>query len=79
MEASLKVTSELNSFIVPSSAIVTSTEKKYVIAVESGKTKFIPVKEGVTDNGKTEVYGNFSGNEVPIKKANDQIKEGETF
>ncbi len=77
VEVNLKVSSEVNSFIVPSTAIVTSTENKYVIAVEAGKTKFIQVKEGVTDNGKTEVYGDFTGDELVIKKPDTEMKEGE--
>ncbi len=76
VEANLKVTSQVNSFLVPASAILTSTENKYVIAVLDGKTKFIQVKEGVSSNGKTEVYGNFTGSELVIKSPNGEMKEG---
>jgi RND family efflux transporter MFP subunit len=78
VEVSLKVNSQVSAYIVPVSAIVTSTENKYVIVLQHGRTKFIQVKEGVTNDGKTEVYGNFSGNELVVKNPNTEIKEGET-
>jgi membrane fusion protein (multidrug efflux system) len=76
VEAMLKVKSQVLSFNVPSSAIVTSTERKYVIAVENGKAKYVPVTEGVNSNGITEVYGAFKGDEMILKKANDEITDG---
>ena len=76
IEASLKVTSQVSAYLVPATAIVTSTESKYVIVVQDGRTKFVPVKEGVSNDGKTEVYGNFNGNEIVVKKPNSEIKEG---
>ncbi len=79
VEASLKVTSQISSYLVPASAIVTSTENKYVIAVINGKTQFMKVKEGVSSNGITEIYGDFTGNEVLVKKPNGEMKEGDAY
>jgi membrane fusion protein (multidrug efflux system) len=76
VEASIKVTSQVNSFIIPTSAIVTSTENKYVIIRQNGKLKFVNVKEGVSNNGKTEVYGDFTGDELVVKNPNDEMKPG---
>jgi len=76
VEVNLKVTSQLSSFLVPSSAVVTSTENKYVIVIQNGKTRFIHVKEGVSNNGKTEVYGDFNGDELVVKNPNAEMKEG---
>ena len=75
VEASIKVTSQVNSFVVPSSSIVTSTENKYVIIMQDGKTRFINVKEGVSNNGKTEVYGDFTGEELVVKNPNSEMKQ----
>ena len=76
VEASLKVTSQISAFIVPSSSVVTSTENKYVIISQEGKARFIKIKEGVSENGREEVYGNFDGNELIVKHPNTEIKDG---
>ena len=77
VEATLKVKSPVSSMVVPSSCIFTTTEGKYVIAVESGKTKYINVKEGISSNGKTEIFGDLRGNETLLKKPSGEIKEGQ--
>jgi membrane fusion protein (multidrug efflux system) len=76
VEASLQITSQINSFIVPTSAIVTSTENKYVVVMQNGKARFVNVKEGVSANGKTEVYGDFTGDEQIVKKQGSEMKQG---
>jgi RND family efflux transporter MFP subunit len=65
-----------NTIIVPSTAIVTSTERKYVIVVRNNKTVKIDVETGNHANGKTEVMGLLQTGEKVIVNANDEIKEG---
>lgn len=77
VEALLKVKSALQSYIVPVTSIITSTERKYVIAVDNGKARFINVTEGISANGTTEVFGDFTGNETILKYPSDEIKNGE--
>ncbi len=76
VEVNIKISSQLNSFVVPASSVITSTEHKYVITLVDGKTRFVNVKEGVTSNGKTEVYGNFNGDEIVLRNPSAEIKEG---
>jgi len=76
VEASLKVKSAVLSYIVPSTSIVTSTERKYVIAVENGRAKLVNVTEGISNNGTTEIFGSFKGDEDILKKPNDEIENG---
>jgi RND family efflux transporter MFP subunit len=76
VEASIKVKSPVSSFVVPTSCIITTTEGKYIIAVENGKTRYIYIKEGIASNGKTEVFGNLTRGEVVLKKPSNEIKEG---
>jgi membrane fusion protein, multidrug efflux system len=76
VEVLLKVKSQVISYTVPATAIITSTERKYVIADENGKARFVNVTEGITSRGKTEVYGSFNGNENTLKNPGDEIKDG---
>ncbi|HWB64608.1 MAG TPA: efflux RND transporter periplasmic adaptor subunit [Chitinophagales bacterium] len=75
VETSLKVKSDEDSYLVPSSAIVESTEKKYVIALLNGKTRFIDIKDGVSSGGSTEVFGDFKPGETIIKNPDPEIPE----
>lgn len=61
---------------VPKSAVVTSTERKYVIAVRNGRTVKIDVQTGNENSDKIEVLGALRPGEQVIANANDEIKEG---
>lgn len=76
VEASLKVKSPVTSMLVPSSCIVTTTESKYIISIVNAKTKYIHIKEGITSDGKTEIFGELKGDEVVLKNPSGEIKEG---
>jgi RND family efflux transporter MFP subunit len=65
-----------NAFIIPKSAVVTSTEKKYIIVVRNNKTVKVNVETGNENESKIEVTGDVQQNEKIIVNANDEIKEG---
>jgi membrane fusion protein (multidrug efflux system) len=64
---------------LPKSAVVTSTERKYVIAVRDGKTVRVDVTTGNESSSRIEVFGNLQSGEEVIANANDEIKEGITI
>lgn len=61
---------------VPSTAVVTSTERKYVIAVRNGKTVKLDVQTGNESGGKVEILSALQPGDQVIANANDEIKEG---
>jgi membrane fusion protein (multidrug efflux system) len=61
---------------VPKSAIVTSTERKYVILIRNGKTVKVDVSTGNQNASTSEVFGNLRSGDTLIAPANDEIKEG---
>lgn len=61
---------------VPKTAIVTSTERQYVIRVENGKTQFVPVRKGNVAGEMTEVFGQLKPDDRIITNARDDIQEG---
>jgi len=63
-----------NACIVPQTAVVISTEKKYVIKVQDNKTALVDVTTGNEDNGMIEVFGGIKEGDSVIEKANDEIK-----
>ncbi len=67
-----------NSFSVPKTAVVTSTERKYVLVERQGKTQKVDVITGNENKDHIEVIGDLHPDDQVIANANDEIKEGET-
>jgi len=65
-----------DGFTVPRSAVVTSTERKYVIAVRNGRTVRIDVATGNESADKVEITGDLQPGEKIVRKASDDLQEG---
>ena len=66
----------IHALSVPLNAVVTSTERKYVIVVRDGKTVKVDVSTGNGNGKMVEVVGDLQAGEQVIAPANDEIKEG---
>jgi membrane fusion protein, multidrug efflux system len=75
-EVKIPLRSGAKSLLVPSSAIVQSTERQYVVRVKDGKAVFSDIKEGISTGDSTEVFGNVKAGEKVILHAGDELKEG---
>jgi membrane fusion protein (multidrug efflux system) len=64
-----------NAFIIPQSALVISTERKYVIKVRNNKAILVDVTTGNEDKGMVEIFGDIKAGDSLIEKANDEIKQ----
>ena len=78
-EVQIPMQSGAKSLLVPNTAIVRSTERQYVVAVNDGKTAYVDVKEGLATHDSTEVFGNLKPGTTIVTKANDEIREGESI
>jgi membrane fusion protein, multidrug efflux system len=74
-EVTISVNGSVQAMVVPSSAVVTSTEKKYVVAVRNGETQWITVQEGNKHNDSTEVFGDLKAGDQVVSPATDEIRE----
>jgi membrane fusion protein (multidrug efflux system) len=61
---------------VPRTAVVTSTERKYVLTINNNVIKKVDVTTGNENAASVEVYGNLQPGEKVIINANDEIREG---
>jgi len=68
-----------NALAVPRTAVVTSTERKYVILVRDGKTVRVDVATGNEGSSRIEVLGDLKPGDRVVANANDEIKEGVTL
>lgn len=64
-----------NALFVPKSAVVTSTERKYVLLAKEGKITKIDVSTGNETANRIEIFGNIQPDDNVIANANDEIKE----
>jgi RND family efflux transporter MFP subunit len=67
-----------SSLIVPKSAVVTSTEKVFVIKVINNKAEWVDVKKGFPAGNEMEVYGSLHQGDEVVKHASDEIRDGST-
>jgi RND family efflux transporter MFP subunit len=65
-----------NALSVPRSAVIISTERKYVLVVRNNKAVKVDVITGNESNGKIEIVGALQPGEEIISNADDEIKEG---
>ena len=75
-EVVLPTSGTANAFVVPRSAIVTTTERKYVIVSDNGVAKWRDVSEGNQTNDSTEIFGNLHIGDNVVTNASYQIKDG---
>lgn len=65
------------SILVPPTAIVTTTEKVFVIRNNAGVAEHVPVSKGAPAADLTEVFGNLKAGDLIIKRASDEIRAGQ--
>ena len=76
-EILLSLKGHQDACVAPQSALITSTENKYVIKVVNHKAVFVNVDTGNENNGYVEIFGAVSEGDSLIAKANEDIKPGQ--
>lgn len=74
--AYLKLGRKENSFLVPSTAVATNLEKRFVIRLKAGKTEWVDVRIGIALNDKAEIFGNLEEGDILLVRASDEINQG---
>lgn len=78
MYADVEISSKgnINAYQVPKSAVVTSTERKYVLVFKNSFVKKVDITSGNQSGDRIEVFGGLSANDSVIVNATDDIAEG---
>lgn len=77
-DVSIPVPSRDSTYIIPKTAVVTSTERVFVIRVNNHKAEWVDVKKGFQSGDKAEVYGDIKQGDKLVKQATDEIRDGAT-
>jgi len=75
----IKLSNDARSWVIPKSALVSSTEKLFVIKILNGKALRIEVSKGNENADKIEVFGNLSAGDIIVSDASESIKEGQAL
>ncbi|MGN6180410.1 MAG: efflux RND transporter periplasmic adaptor subunit [Mucilaginibacter sp.] len=66
-----------SAFVLPKTAVVTSTEKVFVITIVNNRAKWVDVQKGLTSKDKMEVYGDLHVGDQVVTTATDEIRDGQ--
>lgn len=77
--ASLPITSPQSSIFVPKSAIVTTTERTYVIRVANGHASLVDVQLGDENNGQVQVFGKLQTGDLVLRDGTEDITNGQAM
>lgn len=64
------------SLLVPPTAVVTTTERTFVIRANHGKAEWVNVKKGPAAGELVEVIGNLAEGDRVVRRATDEIRDG---
>lgn len=70
------VSSAQPQLVVPSTSIVTTTERTFVITSLNGKAHWVDVRRGPVLGDQVAVRGEIKSGEKVVKRASDEIREG---
>lgn len=72
--ATIKMGREDLSFLVPTSAVTTNQERKFVIRLKDGLADWVDVKSGISQKDKMEIFGSLNEGDMLLVRATDEIK-----
>jgi RND family efflux transporter MFP subunit len=78
-EVIIPVGGNTHAFVVPITAIVTTTERKYVVIAENSKAKYINITEGNHFKDSSEIFGQLNTGDMIVTNATYKIKEAESI
>jgi membrane fusion protein, multidrug efflux system len=64
------------ALFVPKTAVVSTTERTFVVRDHDGKAEWVDVKKGPADGDSIAVMGNLKAGDRVVKRATDELREG---
>lgn len=75
-EVAWPVRNKKPALLIPPSAIVTTTERVFVVRVHEGKVEWVNVTRGAPVDNLVEVYGSLHAGDEVVRRGSDEIREG---
>jgi len=64
------------TFFVPLRAVVTTTEKMFVIRIHDNKAEWVPIRRGESLTDMVEVFGDLKEDDQVVSRATDELRDG---
>jgi membrane fusion protein (multidrug efflux system) len=64
------------SLVVPATAVVSTTERTFVIRSRARQAEWVTVRRGAPVGEMVEVFGNLRAGDLVVRRGNDEIREG---
>ncbi len=64
------------SLLVPATAVVSTTERVFVVRLKNGRAEWVNVKKGTPAGDNIEVFGALAPGDVVVKRPTDEIRDG---
>jgi membrane fusion protein, multidrug efflux system len=77
-EVSWPVAAASGAFLVPPTAVVSTTERTFVIRVKGDKAEWVTVKRGPVRGDVVEVSGPLTAGDTVLKRGSDEVRDGAT-
>ncbi len=74
-EVTWEVRRSAPSLFVPASAVVTTTERRFVIRIVDGETQWVDVRLGQPVGAAVEIFGNLSPGDLIAQRGTDELRE----
>lgn len=74
--ATLQLNRPTASFFIPSAAIVTSQERKFVIRVIESKVDWIDLRERISKTDGLEIFRNLNEGDILLARGGEELKQG---
>lgn len=78
-EVMMPVTRSGKTMFVPTTAVVSSSERMFVIKVTDNRAQWVTVQKGNVVDSLVEVFGNLSAGTTLVKKASEEIRDGQAI
>lgn len=75
-EVQWPVSRSQTSLFVPTSAVVRTTERQFVVRVRNGVAEWVDVRRGQVNGDLIEVFGDLREGDVIVRRGNDEIRPG---
>ncbi len=75
-EVSVPLQGNASNFVLPASAVLNAPKGIFVLRVNNNKINWVPVKIGRSDGNSTEVFGGLQVNDMLVKNASEEIRDG---
>jgi hypothetical protein len=64
------------TLFVPTSSVVNTLERVFVVRIRDGKSEWVDVKNGATADKMTEVFGDLHEGDMVAVRATDELRPG---